>query len=201
MGGATKNAFQGGGKPPPFLFPPESMTALFEGATGTKRVLIDTAGAIRLDAGDSTIVIVTDIKILEKITIMIAARDIIEPTKGVEAELPLNCRSTAKWLMRNDKSPASENGMEHGTFIGLEEAKKTFGYPIGVEWSTGNLREDVTPFHEAVILGPVGDDELIFEKPGYSLPYQFSLLSVIEARNLNMRNNAHYLRSFYGSTK
>lgn len=201
MGDATKNAFQGGGKPPPFLFPPRSMTVLFEDATGIKRVLIDTTAAIRLDVGDSIIEIVADTKILQKITVMIAARDIIEPTTGAEAELPLNCRSTAKWLMRNDKSQASESGMEHGAFIGLEEAKKTFGYPIGIEWSTGNLREDVTPFHEAVILGPVGDDELIFEKPGYSLPYQFSLLSAIEARNLNMRNNAHYLRSFYGSAK
>lgn len=201
MGGATKNAFQGGGKPPPFLFRPGSMTVLFEGATGIKRVLIDTTAAIRLDVGDSIIEIVADTKMLEKITMMITARDIIEPTMGEEAVLPLNCRSTAKWLMRNDKSQASESGMEHGNFIELEEAKKAFGYPIGVEWSTGNLREDVTPFHEAVILGPVGGDELIFEKPGYSLPYQFSLLSAIEARNLNMRNNAHYLRSFYGSTK
>ncbi len=200
MEGPTSNAFQGGGQPPPFLIPAERMTVPFETGDGIKRVMLDTTGAIMIGEGDSMIVVTTDAQILQKIAMMIRAPDIVEPLTGTEAELPLNCRSTAKWLMRNDKSVASESGMEHGEFIGLEDAKKTFGYPLGVEWSTGNLREDVTPFHEGVILGAVGDDELVFEKPGYSLPYQFSLLSAIEARNLNMKDNGHYLRSFYGST-
>ena len=189
---------KGDGKPSPFLIPEEVLSVRFETAEGTKHVSLSTTGAITIGKGESAIVVAADIDILRKISAMVRAPKVHEPASGTEADLPLNCRSTAKWLMRDDKSFASESGKEHGKFIGLTEAKKLYGYPLGVEWSTGNLREDVTPFHEGVILGAVGDDELVFEKPGYSLPYQFSVLSVIETRNATMKNNGHYLRSFYG---
>lgn len=195
---AIDKALKGDGRPSPFLIPEEVLYVRFETAAGTKRVSLSTTGAITIGDGESAIVVAADKDILRKISAMIRASEIHEPASGTEADLPLNCRSTAKWLMRDDKSFASESGMEHGEFIGLDEAKNLFDYPLGVEWSTGYLRKDVTPFHEGVILGAVGDDELVFEKPGYSLPYQFSLLSVIEVRHASMKENRHYLRSFYG---
>lgn len=198
MAFAVNKALKGDGEPSPFLIPEDVLSVRFETATGIHHVSLHTTGAITIGEGKSAIVVAADTNILLKIATMIGAQKIHEPPLGTEADLPLNCRSTAKWLMRDDKSFASESGMEHGEFIRLDEAKKKFGYPLGVEWSTGNKREDVTPFHEGVILGAVGDDELVFEKPGYSLPYQFSFLSVIETRNASMNKNRHYLRSFYG---
>jgi hypothetical protein len=167
---------------------------LFETDRGMEQAMVGTSGTLTLQTDNRELIaVVTSGEILRKIDLMVKAGD------RADGSLPLNCRATAKWLMRDDKSQSAETGMEQGTFIDLKEAKQLYGYPLGIEWSTGHERNLVSPFHEGVILGAVGDDELVFEKPGYDLPYQFSLLSVLETRHEDSKKNRYYLRSFYGA--
>lgn len=178
-----------------------TMLAAFETERGMEQAELGISDCLRLKTDHRELIIVQAREdILRKISLMVQAGNIGEPAPGVQPELPLNCRSTAKWLMRNDKSRNAEAGMHIGQFMELDEAKRRFEYPIGIEWSTGHKKRYVSPFHEGVILGPVGDDELVFEKLGYSAPYQFSLLSVMEARYADIKKkNRYYLRSFYGA--